>query len=60
MGVVSRRRQEATLRLDGKSALNSASLEWDPHCQKRDFDILWEARKQLAALPIARCHLSMG
>jgi hypothetical protein len=40
------------LGLDGKLALNSASSEWDPHCQKRDFDILWEARKQLSALPI--------
>jgi hypothetical protein len=41
-----------TLGLDGKLALNFASSEWDPHCQKQDFDILWEARKQLAALPI--------
>ena len=40
------------LGLDGKSALNSASSKWDPKCQKTDFDILWEARKQLAALPI--------
>jgi hypothetical protein len=41
-----------TLGLDGQSALNSTSSVWDPRCQKRDFDILWEARKQLQALPI--------
>ena len=41
-----------TLGLDGKSALNSANSDFDPHCQKRDFDLLWEARKQLDALPI--------
>jgi hypothetical protein len=40
-----------TLGLDGQSALNSTKASWDPHCWKRDFDILWEARKQLAALP---------
>jgi hypothetical protein len=41
-----------TLGLDGKSALNSATSEFDPYCQKRDFDLLWEARKQLEDLPI--------
>ena len=40
-----------TLGLDGLSALNSTKSKWDPHCHKTDFDILWEARKQLAALP---------